>query len=616
MQEWLVQLLLLFSTLLGIQKTPNNNGIWTVETAWQKNNYTWTFKANSENISKICQNPNEFLVFPQIVHGVHSVWVNDKLVFQSGDKTFNKASSFYQRPSLSCQFLGDAKKISWEVLTYSEYFARVDSFPVAQKNDKTFYLLDVIINIVATGALLILSLFSVFIFARRVEKRFVVSLFVGSIAFATYAAFVSTSALGIDIDMLTAHKIADVSVWLGSLCYIYFFRSYNHLGKFEFYSYVVAFIIAETLIIFGSNADIVQLGTTIPIPFAFICLISFLVYSINDGFQNGFNKYKLLGIISSFQFVLFGLNDLLHITGLINSFMIMPIGTVGGIFFLAAAANQNIEKIYIERDDLVKNLQIKVDEQTRDLKEALQKVHKSQAELIQSARLASLGTLSAGIAHEINNSINFINGAVVPLERKVLKYIPENDKEIVNKLFAAIKQGTSLTVDIVRSLRNYTGLNQAKVKDVSVANVVDSVLTILKSRLRDTKVNLFIEPNLSLTCYQVGLNQIFMNIISNAIDVLPKEKGVIEILAKSDNGSIVISIKDNGSGMSHDVKARIFDPFYTTKEVGKGTGLGLHIVFKEVEKHSGSISVTSQAGVGTEFKIIIPQNINLISEAA
>ena len=118
-----------------------------------------------------------------------------------------------------------------------------------------------------------------------------------------------------------------------------------------------------------------------------------------------------------------------------------------------------------------------------------------------------------------------------------------------------------------------------------------------------------ISEGLHLTCYQVGLNQIFMNIISNAIDVLPQVGGKIRIVAIEQGEEVKIIISDNGSGMSSVTKSKIFDPFFTTKDVGKGTGLGLHIVIKEVEKHSGRIQVESEIGKGTSFIIYLPKVI-------
>ncbi len=607
-----------FSSFLGIEKLPVDTGVWKISQGWSKVQDGWNLKSSTVEINQLCQ-PESVLVLPQVVHGIHRVYADGNLVYESGDRTFKSTSAFYERGLVKCSYLMNAKVVSWDVTTYSEYFARLNKMPSVAAHNNTFFFFDVIINIAAGACLLLLAFFSLLIFKGRIAQHHIWSLALGAFAFSIYSFLSSGSYLGLTLSMIHIHKIADVAVWIGSFCYVYFFRSFKFLGNLEFYAFTTAFCIGLTLIAFGNSADVVQLGTTIPIPFAFICLISFLSHSILNGSKNGFNKHNILGIISLASFVIAGSNDLFHILGLIDTFMFTPLGAVVAVFFLAASVNQEIEKTYQERDDLVANLQSKVTEQTRHLSEALDQVKKSQIDLVQSARLASLGTLSAGIAHEINNSINFVNGAVVPLERKVMKNIPEADRIIVEKLFAAIKEGTHLTVEIVRSLRNFTGLNQAKVKDVNIFDTVNSVLTILKSKVSHIKVSVDISPDLFVTCYQVGLNQIFMNLITNALDVLPATDGEIKISAQlKDKDILELRISDNGSGMSEDIKNRIFDPFFTTKEVGKGTGLGLHIVQKEVERHSGQISVESVLNKGTIFIIQIPtkSETHSIPEAA
>lgn len=618
MQDFLVAILIGFSSILGIQKLPSDTGIWKISEGWSQIQDGWILRSSTNEINKLCL-PDGVLVLPQVIHGIHRVYADGNLVFQSGDRSFKSTSSFYERGIVSCRYLSEAKVVTWDVTTYSEYFARLNKMPNVTSSNNTFFFFDVIINIAAGACLLILACFSLLIFRGRVGNHHIWSLVVGSLAFSVYSLLSSGSYLGITLSMIHTHKIADIAVWIGSFCYVYFFRSFKFLGKFEFYSFATAFCLGLTLITFGKSADVVQLGTTIPIPFAFICLVSFLSHSIYNGFKIGFNKNNVLGIISLTSLVIAGCNDLFHILGVIDTFMFMPLGAVFGVFFLAASVNQEIEKTYHERDDLVANLQFKVTEQTRHLSEALDQVKKSQVDLVQSARLASLGTLSAGIAHEINNAINFVNGAVVPLERRVMKNIPESEKQIVEKLFGAIKEGTNLTVEIVRSLRNFTGLNQAKVKDVNIFDTVHSVLTILKSKINHIKVSVNISPDLFINCYQVGLNQIFMNLVSNALDVLPSVDGEIKISAKMiEDAFLEIRISDNGCGMSDEIKNRIFDPFFTTKEVGKGTGLGLHIVQKEVERHSGKIAVESELNMGTTFIIKIPTHTeaNTIREAA
>ncbi len=619
MQEFLVSILLGFSSFLGVESLPKNVEPWKIETKWEKQGAGWVLNASTANVADLCKIANDDLILPQVIHGIHKVVADGKLIYQSGDDTFQSTSSFYQRGAVSCKYLAKSENIQWSVTTYSQYFARVSEMPHGSSNNNKYYFLDVIVNLVAAGSLFILALLSIFLFRGRVSNHYISSLAVGSIALGIYAALTSANYLGIKTDMLTVHKIADVCAWIGSFCYVYFFRKFNFLGKIEYYSFVASFIMAEFIIIFGNSADVVQMGTTLPMPFAFICLISFLVHSFYSGFKAGFDKHNVLGIISLTSFVTAGCNDLLHVLGVIDSYMLMPVGSVFGVFFLAAAVNQDIEKTYVQRDDLVDNLKQKVEEQTKHLSEALDQVKKTQVDLVQSARLASLGTLSAGIAHEINNAINYVNGAVIPLERRVMKFIPESEKQLTEKLFAAIKEGTHLTVEIVRSLRNFTGLNQSKVKDVNLKETVASVLTILKSKINHVKVELIIEDNLILTCYQVGMNQIFMNLISNALDVMPEIGGKITIEATNiPNDKIEIRVSDNGCGMSPDVQNRIFDAFYTTKAVGKGTGLGLHIVHKEVERHLGSIKVESELNKGTTFVICVPKNLDMkvIGEAA
>lgn len=618
MTEFLVSLLLGLSSFLGIQAIPVNTDGWSVSKSWNQVGNAWEFGASSSQVANSCAE-GKSLVFPQVVHGIHSIHINNELFLQTGDKSFEKTSAFYSRAVVDCKYIKKNAKVDWHVITYSKYFARIESFPKVESTSAKYYFFDVILNILSAGCLLILSVFSFFIFSRRVESKYVLSLFVGSVSFAIYSVLTTANIFDFNIRMIFVHKAADVFVWIGSYCYIYFFHKYGYLGKIEFRSYIAAFTLGETLIIFGGSPDVVQLGTTIPIPFAFICLSSFLVHSVSEGFKKGFDRNIKLGIFSISIFVLAGMNDLLHITGLINSYMIMPLGSVAGVFFLAAAVNQNIESTYVERDGLLINLENKVAEKTKHLEEALNSLKSTQAELVQSAKLASLGTVSAGIAHEINNSINYVSGAIVPLEKKVYALIPEtSDRRMIEKLFAAIKEGTALTVDIVKSLRNFTGLNQAEFKEIRIWDSVRSIQTILKSKLRGVDFKFDFSDDCVIQGNLVALNQVFMNLISNSLDALDKSEKFIHIRGVREGNQIIISIKDNGKGIKAEVLSRIFDPFFTTKDVGKGTGLGLHIVSKEIERHGGQIKVFSELNAGTEFLITLPATVdsNQIREAA
>jgi len=285
--------------------------------------------------------------------------------------------------------------------------------------------------------------------------------------------------------------------------------------------------------------------------------------------------------------------------------------------------------------------------QAQQLSEALGYLRKTQAQLIQSEKMSSLGHLVAGIAHEINNPVNFISGNLthasdyfqdlhhlIELYQKyypepvpeVQTYVEEIDLEFLlddlAKLLNSMHVGTERIRQIVLSLRNFSRLDEAEVKPVNLHDGIDSTLLILQGRLKPkgTWTGIEIQKNYGnlplIECYASQLNQVFMNLLSNAIDALTDRPEPRQItittdvdLAEADAQTKVakITIQDNGAGMPENVRQQIFDPFFTTKPVGQGTGLGLSISYQiVVEKHHGWISCASQSGEGTTFTIEIP----------
>lgn len=292
--------------------------------------------------------------------------------------------------------------------------------------------------------------------------------------------------------------------------------------------------------------------------------------------------------------------------------------------------------------------------QAQQVSDALQKLQQTQAQLVQQEKMSSLGQLVAGVAHEINNPVNFIDGNIshatnyihnllellqlyqecypAPNER-IEELAEEIDLpfmiEDLLKILASMQLGTSRIKQIVVSLRNFSRLDEAEVKPVNLHQGIDNTLIILKSRLKSSDHHEAIKVvrqygDLPLVeCHAGQLNQVFMNILSNAIDALEAHSNpkitiqtafiehphqVTESLSHPlERPYVEVRIRDNGSGMESAIQQKIFDPFYTTKPVGKGTGLGLSISYQiVVDKHQGHLLCRSEVGKGTEFIVQIP----------
>ncbi|MEO0839236.1 MAG: ATP-binding protein [Cyanobacteria bacterium J06643_5] len=289
---------------------------------------------------------------------------------------------------------------------------------------------------------------------------------------------------------------------------------------------------------------------------------------------------------------------------------------------------------------------LELNDKNASLQEALQELQRTQAQVIQSEKMSSLGQMVAGVAHEINNPVGFVHGNLEPAceyAQDLVKIIelyqehyPEPVEEIKEeiaaveldfikedfvKLLDSMQNGTERIKEIVLSLRNFSRLDESDFKQVDIHEGIDSTLLILDNRLKATANHPEIEiikeysslPKVD--CFAGQLNQVFMNILANAIDALEDEAKrnksffpQIRVSTElSGSSNISIRIADNGSGIPSEVKSKLFDPFFTTKEIGKGTGLGLSISYQIiVDKHHGKLSCNSSPETGTEFVIEIP----------
>jgi signal transduction histidine kinase len=278
----------------------------------------------------------------------------------------------------------------------------------------------------------------------------------------------------------------------------------------------------------------------------------------------------------------------------------------------------------------------------KELSIAYTHLKNTQSQLVHAEKMSSLGQLTAGIAHEINNPINFVSSNILPLKRDVedLISIFDQTKEFakqkmsaedysfiaglkeqydydyilqeIDQLLEGMSDGANRTVEIIRGLKLFSRVDEDDLKRVNLEEGLNSTLILLNSAIKHYVTLTKNYGNIpEVECYGGKMNQVFMNIISNAVQAIKsgsKEDGEITITTSHKKDFVTISIADNGPGMTQEVKDKLFEPFFTTKPVGEGTGLGLSIVYKIIDKIDGTIVVNSEPGKGTEFVITLPIN--------
>lgn len=313
-------------------------------------------------------------------------------------------------------------------------------------------------------------------------------------------------------------------------------------------------------------------------------------------------------------------------------------------------------KVSLENEILIKEqnviLEQKVNERTNELQSAnsqlnktLEELKDAQTQLVEAEKMASLGQLTAGIAHEINNPINFVKSNIKPLNLDIddvfevidmyntlhmtketpkisqqLNKISEKQEEIdlpfvkqeIKQLIKGIEDGAERTAEIVRGLRTFSRLDESELKVANVHDGLNSTLILLRNNMPPYfRIERKFLAKGDIECFPGKLNQVFMNILNNAIQAIEekKQKEAEEwiLISTLDIGDkMQVRIKDTGIGMTEEVKHKIFEPFFTTKSVGVGTGLGMAIVFKIIEEHFGKIEVESEPGKGAEFILTLP----------
>lgn len=451
---------------------------------------------------------------------------------------------------------------------------------------------------------------------------------------------------------------------LVSIVGIWFLRVFLSTDKFVpkldrgfYFIYLVYAFILVNAFFFSITVSYQTLLVTQSIVVIFVLLVAFSILKL--GYRPA--RYYLLAwsvfMLGIFQFVLSEMgiiptNDL--------TAYIMPLGSALEVVLLSFALADKINilkkekeeeqaerlKVLKQNEELVREqntlLEEKVRVRTDELEQALRNLQNTQSQLVSQEKMASLGQLTAGIAHEINNPINFVSSNITPLKRDIKdimevidfyrttgqsEFAPESKKkaadleeeleldyvlEEVDQLLKGMEEGAKRTVEIVKGLRLFSRVDEQDVKKVDLHDGINSTIILLNSSIpgKIRIVRDFGELPM-VECLAGKINQVFMNIINNAVHALSDHIDTIkdpkiEIRTRSLGDSVVVEIEDNGPGMPEHVKERIFEPFFTTKSVGRGTGLGLSIVYSIIENHKGTMEVNTEVGQGTTFIITLP----------
>ena len=257
-------------------------------------------------------------------------------------------------------------------------------------------------------------------------------------------------------------------------------------------------------------------------------------------------------------------------------------------------------------------LERRVVARTAELEKALRQLKESEAQLVQSEKMSSLGQLVAGVAHEINTPLAYVKNSMavvrerLPAMRAALGAGDENLEDI-EALTKDGLHGIDTIAELVANLKNFSRLDRSKIASFNVNEGVRATLLIARPTLRKVELEQGLGEIPSITCSPSQVNQVLLNLLTNAVQAIDKPQGVIRLSTRREGADrIAIEVADNGRGIAAEALPRIFDPFFTTKEVGKGTGLGLTIAYKIVAQHGGRIDVRTEVGVGSTFTVVLP----------
>lgn len=349
-----IQIFTILFQILGVRALPEQpDPFWNIEQQWVQQGDQFVLKASSATVPQYCrQHRQEVLIFPQIIHSAQVLRLDGKIVETLGKMDHSASDPFYQQMVIACDKLFDGNSVSWDVQSYSFFFSRMDRYPYFQQGELMPNFLNVTANYLAFAVLLVLSIFTFIIFKDRVANTLTYSVSVGSILLSIYFAVSSNLLVGTHISMILAHKLADISLWAGIFLFYRAFSIEDFSSKSCDWVVNVSCGLGILFIMFAENGDLVQLGTMIPmLPVSLS--FSFIVFQVaNQARKTGITNDLISKFCSVFCFLVFGLNDIFHVMGVIHTGMTLNLGIIGCILGLSISVAKRIDSTYIERDEL------------------------------------------------------------------------------------------------------------------------------------------------------------------------------------------------------------------------------------------------------------------------
>lgn len=342
--------------------------------------------------------------------------------------------------------------------------------------------------------------------------------------------------------------------------------------------------------------------------------------NLEDGLNSALDGKKFYRTIdfvdtSKQQYYLLSFNPIYHeneVTGIVM--FAQDISSLKQAQHELKVYNEKLEELVAERtkkleqtnNELLENNAL-LEEQRIQLESTVDELRKTQQQLVESEKMASLGVMSAGIAHEINNPLNFIQGGVFGLRDEVEEFDNQSIANRINPYLKIIKDGVRRATEIVKSLSHFSRQTTRIDETCDLHQIIDNCLSILKSSLKD-KVEVarnYTKNNRPVQGNEGKLHQVFVNLISNAEQAI-EQRGTLEISTEMTEEKAIVRLIDDGRGISEDNLTKIMDPFFTTKAPGQGTGLGLSITKKIIKEHQGELKVSSKLNQGTIFVVELP----------